>query len=107
MGGFRGAIEAKMKIAILAASFMLAGTVWADPPAGYPFLEYDDGLEGAVREHKPVFLYFGRYGCGWCEKTNKESLSDPGGEGCLSRTLHWFTWMRRAGGVCACPVANE
>ncbi len=26
---------------------------------------------------KPIFLYFGRYGCAWCEHTNKVSFSDP------------------------------
>jgi thioredoxin-related protein len=24
-----------------------------------------------------VFAYFGRYGCGFCDKTNKESFSNP------------------------------
>lgn len=47
----------------------------ADPPAGYPFHTYDEGLALARSQHKPVFVYFGRYGCGWCEKTNKEAFS--------------------------------
>ena len=24
----------------------------------------------------PLFVYFGRYGCGYCDKTNKEAFSD-------------------------------
>ncbi|SCZ52014.1 thioredoxin family protein [Thiohalomonas denitrificans] len=55
---------------------LVSTAVWADPPAGYPFVAYDEGLRQADSEGKPVFLYFGRYGCGWCEKTNKESFSD-------------------------------
>ena len=53
-----------------------AGTpVLADPPAGYPFIPYDKGLEKAQATGQKIFLYFGRYGCGWCEKTNKETFS--------------------------------
>jgi thioredoxin-related protein len=50
----------------------------ADPPDGYPFVGYDVGLAQARREGRPVFLYLGRYGCGWCDKTNREAFSDPG-----------------------------
>ena len=32
----------------------------------------------ARTENKPLFVYFGRYGCGYCEKTNKEAFSDKG-----------------------------
>ena len=56
---------------------LLAVPAWADPPSGYPFLSYDQGLARAKAEAKPVFLYFGRYGCAWCDKTNKESFSSP------------------------------
>jgi thioredoxin-related protein len=48
----------------------------ADPPEGYPFMAYDEGLSVAGESGKRVFLYFGRYGCGFCDKTNKESFSD-------------------------------
>ena len=48
----------------------------ADPPKGYTFLRYDEGLRIAKRDGKRVFAYFGRYGCGYCDKTNKESFSD-------------------------------
>ena len=27
-------------------------------------------------DDRPVFVYFGRYGCGYCDKTNKEAFSD-------------------------------
>lgn len=66
-----------MRIALFTFLLTAATWAWADPPAGYPFLPYDKGLELAGREGKPIFLYFGRYGCGWCEKTNRESFSDP------------------------------
>ena len=59
--------------------FMLSGlasVAWADPPEGYPFLTYDEGIRLAQQQNKKVFLYFGRYGCGWCDKTNQETFSD-------------------------------
>jgi Thioredoxin-related protein len=56
---------------------LLAPWVRADPPADYPFVSYDQGLVRAREEAKPVFLYFGRYGCAWCDKTNRESFSNP------------------------------
>jgi len=52
-------------------------SVCADPPDGYPFIAYDEGLRAARDSGKKIFVYFGRYGCGWCEKTNKESFSNP------------------------------
>lgn len=51
--------------------------VSADPPQGYPFLKYDEGLKKAQADHKKIFVYFGRFGCGFCDKTNKETFSDP------------------------------
>lgn len=60
------------------AVLLLAGTVHADPPAGYPFVPYDEGLRQAQASGQKIFLYFGRYGCAWCDKTNKESFSDAG-----------------------------
>lgn len=49
----------------------------AEPPQGYPFVAYDEGLRMAQAQNKEMFLYFGRYGCGYCAKTNKETFSDP------------------------------
>jgi len=49
----------------------------ADAPAGYPFLPFDQALHQAREQARPLFVYFGRYGCGYCEKTNKEAFSDP------------------------------
>ena len=48
----------------------------ADAPQGYPFLSFDEAMIQAQSDNKPVFVYFGRYGCGYCEKTNKEAFSD-------------------------------
>lgn len=48
----------------------------ADPPDNYPFLNYGEGLRQAKAQHKPIFIYFGRFGCGYCEKTNVESFSN-------------------------------
>lgn len=47
----------------------------ADAPEGYPFLSFDKAMAQAQAENKPVFVYFGRYGCGYCDKTNKEAFT--------------------------------
>lgn len=60
------------------AVLLCAAAVHADPPSGYPFVPYDEGLRQAQASGKKIFLYFGRYGCAWCDKTNKESFSDAG-----------------------------
>jgi thioredoxin-related protein len=66
-----------MSICLLACFCVLSRTTFADPPPGYPFLPYDEAIEQAKQQNKKVFLYYGRYGCGYCDKTNKESFSDP------------------------------
>jgi len=48
----------------------------ADPPEGYPFLSFDAAMQTARETGQPLFVYFGRYGCGYCDKTNKEAFSD-------------------------------
>ncbi len=51
-------------------------SVWADAPEGYPFHTFDEAMAEAREQNKTLFVYFGRYGCGYCEKTNKEAFSD-------------------------------
>ena len=55
---------------------LAAGAAFAEPPKGYPFVAYDEGLRQAQAKGKKIFLYFGRFGCGWCGKTNAETFSD-------------------------------
>ena len=55
----------------------MAASTFADPPEGYPFLPFDKAMKQANAENKHMFVYFGRYGCGYCDKTNKEAFSDP------------------------------
>ncbi len=61
---------------LLMASCVWASAVLADPPPGYAFVGFDAGLKAARASGKPIFLYFGRYGCAWCEHTNKQTFSD-------------------------------
>jgi thioredoxin-related protein len=49
----------------------------ADPPADWTFHPYDEALKLAKQDQRRVFLYFGRHGCPSCDKTNRESFSDP------------------------------
>lgn len=67
-----------MRVVLLCLFWTLSGALaWADPPEGYPFLDYNAGLRKAQTESKPIFLYFGRYGCAWCDHVNRKTFSDP------------------------------
>lgn len=65
-----------MRTVFLLVTSLLALPVMADPPQGYPFQPFDKAMQQARAENRPLFVYFGRYGCGYCEKTNKEAFSD-------------------------------
>ena len=64
------------RIVMLLLAMLWTGALLADPPPGYPFVGFDQGLAAAKASGKPVFLYFGRYGCAWCDHTNKKTFSD-------------------------------
>ena len=49
----------------------------AAAPEGYPFVPFDQAMAQSRSESKLLFVYFGRYGCGYCEKTNREAFIDP------------------------------
>jgi len=61
-------------LVLLILSFALPAS--ANPPAGYPFLRFDEAMREGGEAGKPVFVYFGRYGCAYCDRTNKEAFSD-------------------------------
>ncbi|HEV57850.1 MAG TPA: DUF255 domain-containing protein [Phycisphaerales bacterium] len=65
-----------LRVVVLALLLSLAAALQADAPASYPFLSFDEAMAQAAEDGRPVFVYFGRYGCGYCEKTNKEAFSD-------------------------------
>lgn len=64
----------RVLVFLLLSVFSLVSS--AEPPDGYPFLPFDQAMQQAEENGKPLFVYFGRYGCGYCDKTNKESFSD-------------------------------
>jgi thioredoxin-related protein len=64
-----------MRLSLLALC-LFAFSARAEPPEKYPFVSYDQGLRLAKQQNKPIFLYMGRLGCGWCDKTNKETFSN-------------------------------
>lgn len=66
-----------IRFTTLVMFLLMSLSVQADAPEGYPFVAFDKAMQQAAAEGKPVFVYFGRYGCGYCEKTNKEAFSDP------------------------------
>ncbi|MGM0595289.1 MAG: thioredoxin family protein [Pseudomonadota bacterium] len=64
-----------LRVVVFLFALLPAVSVLADAPKGYPFLSFDQAMSQAQAEGKPVFVYFGRYGCGYCDKTNKEAFS--------------------------------
>lgn len=56
--------------------FLLSTLLWAQPPKGYPFVSFDVGMAQAQQSHKKMFVYFGRFGCGYCDKVNRETFVD-------------------------------
>ena len=69
---------------VLLFALILSPPGLADPPAGYEFLAHDAGMRKAKAENKPVLLYFGRYGCAWCDHTNRQTFSNTGLKALLS-----------------------
>jgi thioredoxin-related protein len=67
-----------MRLLLSAILLFSASIALADPPPGYPFVDHDSGMRRAQREAKPILLYFGRYGCAWCDHINRTTFSDPG-----------------------------
>ncbi len=65
-----------IRAAMIIAALCFSIAARAEPPKGYPFVSYSEGLNLAQAQHKKIFLYFGRFGCGWCAKTNKETFSN-------------------------------
>ena len=65
-----------MRTLLAALLCIFTFSAFADPPPNYPFVSYDQGLKLAQKTNKPIFLYFGRYGCAWCDHTNKKSFSN-------------------------------
>ncbi len=62
---------------LLLLSFFTSELV-AAPPEGYDFLSLNKAMKQSASEQKPMFLYFGRYGCPTCRKMHKEVFSDAG-----------------------------
>ena len=54
----------------------LANSALAAPPEAYAFKNLTDAFQQAKAEGKPVFLYFGRYGCSTCRKMHAEVFVD-------------------------------
>lgn len=67
-----------LRYLLILLSILVMQPVLAEAPEGYPFQPFDQALQQAREQNKTLFVYFGRYGCGYCEKTNKEAFSDAG-----------------------------
>ncbi len=57
-------------------SLLTVSLAQAAPPEGYGFLNLTRAWQQSTAEQKPIFLYFGRYGCSTCRKMHQEVFSD-------------------------------
>jgi len=67
---------ARFRLLALLLLTLAAGKALAEPPEGYRFLPLSEAMQLAASEHKPMLLYFGRYGCSTCRKMHAEVFSD-------------------------------
>ena len=56
--------------------FSATSTIQAAPPEQYEFKNLTHAMQDAAAQNKPMFLYFGRYGCSTCRKMHKEVFTD-------------------------------
>ena len=64
------------KLVLILITMCIYSTAQADAPAGYPFVSFDKGLSDAKAQTKKVFVYFGRFGCAYCDIVNKTAFID-------------------------------
>lgn len=65
------------RLALILITMCIFNTAQADAPPGYPFVSFDKGLSEAKAQNKKVFVYFGRFGCAYCDIVNKTTFIDP------------------------------
>ena len=65
-----------LRLLFFISASLISVVSWAQPPAGYPFVSFDVGMAEAQKTHKNLFVYFGRFGCGYCAKVNHETFVD-------------------------------
>lgn len=59
---------------IMLLGLLAAASATAEPPKQYPFVTYNEGLKAQKASGRPMMIYFGRPGCGYCERTNVEGF---------------------------------
>lgn len=69
-------ILSKFIIYLLGLISVLGQTALASPPEGYDFLSFTQAMQQSASKHKPMLLYFGRFGCTTCRKMHKEVFTN-------------------------------
>jgi thioredoxin-related protein len=70
--------SSRITLPLIAAVLLLLASqsLRAAPPDGYRFLPLTEAALQAGEANKPMFLYFGRYGCSTCRKMHAEVFTD-------------------------------
>ena len=61
---------------IICIGLLLLKPLGAAPPEDYAFLPLPQAMQQSIEQGKPIFLYFGRYGCSTCRKMHQEVFID-------------------------------
>jgi thioredoxin-related protein len=61
--------------AVALAFFLLADTAQAKVPEGWPFFEFNEAVQVAKKQRKPMFVYFGFETCPYCAYLNEHALA--------------------------------
>lgn len=77
--------------------YLTVTPVFATPPEGYHFVSYQKAVQLSKTNGKPIFIYMGRHGCGFCDRTNKESFSNPEVKQKMESTFN-LVYMNSEGG---------
>lgn len=65
-------------IALAAAVLLSSPVARAKVPEGWPFLEFNEAVESAKKQRKPLFVYFGFATCPYCTYLNEHTFtSEP------------------------------
>jgi len=62
-------------LALMAALLLAPPQARARIPKGWPFLEFNEAVEVAKRQGRPMFVYFGFETCPYCAYLNEHALS--------------------------------
>lgn len=63
-------------IALVTAMLLSSAVADAKIPEGWPFVDFNEGVEISKRQGRPMFVYFGFATCPYCIQLNEQTFSN-------------------------------